>query len=31
MNPMEVDSDEDDKSVSEQGETNKRTKIQRQR
>ena len=32
MNPVEVDSDEDDdNSVSEQGETNKKTKIQRQR
>ena len=31
MNPVEVDSDEDDKSVGEQGETNKKTKIQRQR
>ena len=31
MNTVEVDSDEDDNSVSEQGETNKKTKIQRQR
>ena len=31
MNPVEVDSDEDDNSVNEQGETNKKTKIQRQR
>ena len=32
MNPVKVDSDEDDNSsVSEQGETNKKTKIQRQR
>ena len=31
MNPVEVDSDEDDNSVSEQGDTNKRTKIQPQR
>ena len=31
MNPVEVDSDEDDNSVSEEGETNKKTKIQRQR
>ena len=31
MNPVEADSDEDDNSVSEQGETNKKTKIQRQR
>ena len=32
MNPVEVDIDEDDDNiVSEQGETNKKTKIQRQR
>ena len=31
MNPVEVDSDEDDNSVNEQVETNKKTKIQRQR
>ena len=30
-NPVKVDSDEDDNSVSEQGEINKKTKIQRQR
>ena len=31
MNPVEVDSEEDDNSVSEQGETNKKTKMKRQR